>query len=45
MYPDDGGLREPVRKFEETVNLRKVVRGHFLGDGGSVLNIGGGSAN
>lgn len=29
MYPDDGGLREPVRPFEKTPGVFDVLRDHF----------------
>lgn len=29
FYPDDGGLKETVMDFEDTSNLREIVREHF----------------
>jgi hypothetical protein len=29
MYPDDGGLKEPVRAFEDTFSAAEVVKEHF----------------
>lgn len=29
LYPDDGGLREPVRSFEETPSAFDMLREHF----------------
>jgi hypothetical protein len=28
-YPDDGGLKEPVRDFNDTTSLQEVVKEHF----------------
>jgi hypothetical protein len=28
-YPDDGGLREPVRPFEATSSIFEMIRQHF----------------
>jgi hypothetical protein len=33
MYPDDGGLKAPVRSIEDTPSLHHVVRDHFLAGG------------
>ena len=29
MYPDDGGLKEPVRSFESTQSAVDVIKDHF----------------
>ena len=29
-YPPDGGLKEPVRKFEDTFSVWTVIREHFF---------------
>ncbi len=29
MYPDDGGLKEPVRNFSDTPSVVKILVEHF----------------
>lgn len=33
LYPDDGGLKEPVRSFDESLSMWKVLIKKFFHDG------------